>query len=183
MSLLEQQNLLARLYLDESLRRAFLSDPSAVAGRFGLSDQEIAEIALVAPEEIDSFSESLFRKRAREIEKMLPLTRQILGPEFDRRLSDFTLEASRRWERRLDDAIGFCDFLMCSETGPPVLRDAAKLEQARLLFNTGRKNFLVRRLRHDFRGLPKSFPPESIPRRSNYWIWLRAGRRTIHRVF
>jgi hypothetical protein len=183
MSLLEQQNLLARLYLDEDLRRAFLSDPAALAGPFGLSDAEIAEIALVVPEEISSFADSLFRKRAREIEKMLPLTRQVLGAGFDRRLTDFKRESSGRAGDRLDEAIEFCDFLKRNETRSSVLYDAAKLEQARLLFNSGRKDLLVRHLCHDFRGLPGLFSAESVPRKSTYWLWLRAGRRTVHRVF
>lgn len=179
MSLLEQQNLLARLYLDESLRRAFLSDPAGVAGPFGLSDAEIAEIALVVPEEIDSFADSLFRKRAREIEKYLPLSRRMLGAEFDDRLRDFAERAGGQAENRFDDALEFCDFLQEEETTSSIQRDAAKLERGRLLFGSGRKSLLVLILEHDFRRNSS----KDTPRRRTIYVWLRAFGRSVHRIF
>src|SRR5688572_25480713 len=112
MSLLEQQNLMARLYLDEKLRHAFLSDPPAVAGPFGLSEEEIAEIALVVPDEICSFADSLLRKRMREAAKMLPLTRGVLnesfGPVFIKYVD--ATPASSEMGRR-EDVLEFCRYL------------------------------------------------------------------------
>jgi hypothetical protein len=175
MSLLEQQNLMARLYLDETLRRAFLSDPSAVAGPFGLSNEEIAEIALVVPEEIDSFADSLLKKRVREVEKMLPLTRsalqESLGPLFIKYVD--AAPGSSEMDRR-EDALEFCRYLEREETG--AARDAARFELARIEFYSGKRNFLIRRFDHNIRD------GRLTPRRT-YSLWIRIGKHIVHRVY
>ena len=175
MSLLEQQNLMARLYLDETLRRAFLSDPPGVAGPFGLSNEEIAEIALVVPGEIGSFADSLLKKRMREVEKMLPLTRSALqenfGPHFIKYV-DVTPGSSEM--NRKEDVLEFCRYLEREEPG--AVRDAARFELAKIEFNSGKRNFLIRRFDHDIRN------GRLAPRRT-YSLWVRIGKHRVHRVY
>lgn len=175
MSLLEQQNLMARLYLDENLRQAFLSDPSAVAGPFGLSDGEIAEIALVVPEEIGSFADSLLRKRMHEVGKMLPLTRSVLQESFGPRFIRYVEAAPgpSGMDRR-DDVLEFCRYLEREEQG--AVRDAARFECARIEFYSGKRNFLIRRFDHDVRN-------RGLAPRRTYSLWVRIGRRRVHRVY
>ncbi len=84
MSLREQQNFLAKLYTDEQLRRAFLSEPSKIGEENYLNETEITEISEMLPEEISFFAESLVLKRLRQVEKFLPLTRKVCGDEFQR---------------------------------------------------------------------------------------------------
>jgi hypothetical protein len=175
MSLLEQQNLMARLYMDANLRRAFLSDPSGVAGPFGLSSGEIAEIALVVPEEIGSFADSLLRKRMHEVGKMLPLTRSALresfGPHFIKYVGK--TPGSSEMNRR-EDVLEFCRYL--ERGGPGPVRDAARFELARIEFYSGKRNFVIRRFDHDIRN------GRLTPRRT-YSLWIRIGKHIVHRVY
>jgi hypothetical protein len=174
MSLLEQQNLMARLYLDAGLRRAFLSDPSGVAGPFGLSNEEIAEIALVVPEEIGSFADSLLKKRMHEVEKMLPLARSALHKSFGPLFIKYVDAAPVSSEmNRREDALEFCRYLEREELG--AVRDAARFELARIEFYSGKRNFLIRRFDHDIRNA------QLTPRRT-YSLWIRIGKRRVHRV-
>jgi hypothetical protein len=175
MGLLEQQNLMARLYLDAHLRRAFLSDPAEVAGPFGLSDEEIAEIALVVPEEIGSFAGSLLKKRMHEVEKMLPLTRSALRESFGSLFIKYVEAApgSSEMDRR-EDALEFCRYLEREASG--AVRDAARFELARVEFYSGKRNFLIRRFDHNIRD-------RGLAPRRTYCLWVRIGKHIVHRVY
>jgi hypothetical protein len=174
MSLLEQQNLMARLYLDAGLRRAFLSDPPGVARPFGLSDEEIAEIALVVPEEIGSFADSLLKKRMHEAGKMLPLTRSVLQESFGPRFIGYVEAAPGSSElNRREDVLEFCRYLEREASG--AVRDAARFECARIEFYSGKRNFLIRRFDHDVRN-------RGLAPRRTYSLWVRIGKYRVHRV-
>ena len=82
MSLQKQQDFLARLFTDESLRQNFLSEPKKIGLENGLADTDIAELQTVLPEQLTFFADSLYWKRLREVEKFLPLTKKILGEIF-----------------------------------------------------------------------------------------------------
>lgn len=175
MSLLEQQNLLARLYLDESLRRAFLSDPTAVAEQFGLSDEETAEIALVVPEEMNTFAGSLLRKRIHEVEKMLPLTRAALQDSFESHFIKYAdATPSSQEMTRIEDVLEFCRYL--ERAGSGAVRDAARFELAKIEFYSGKRNFIVRRFDHDIRH-------GRLTHRRTYSFWIRIGRGSYWRAY
>jgi hypothetical protein len=57
---------LARLYTDEALRRRFLADPRAEAGRAGLSGDEMAALERIDRPGLLMAAESFARKRARK---------------------------------------------------------------------------------------------------------------------
>lgn len=175
MSLLEQQNLLARLYVDENLRRAFLSDPSSVAAPFGLSDTEIEEISSILPGEIDYFADSLRRKRMHEVEKMLPLIRSALQDSFEPVFAKYVdVMPSSREMTRSEDVQEFCRYL--EREGEGAVRDAARFELAKIEFFSGKRNFLIRRFGHDVRNT--SYTP-----RRTYCLWIRIGKRTYWRSY
>lgn len=164
MGLLEQQNLMARLYVDENLRRYFMADSIAASEGFGLSATEINEIASVLPDELNSFAVSLFRKRLREIENMLPLTRKSLGVEFEiwfRRYNDST-PAAREMDRA-HDALGFCRYIEREDTGEA--KSAARFERLKRQFFIGEKSFVFT----SFEG--------------RRYLWFRIGGRVIQRSF
>jgi hypothetical protein len=164
MSLLEQQNLLARLYTDEPVRRAFLSDPAGTAAQFGLSNIEIEDIELMLPDEITGFAESLMRKRMREVEKMLPLTRKALKTDFEPCFMAYSEAARGSNEiRRLDDVLAFCAYLSREATGS--IKETAEFERARIEFNLGRRSLVFKR----FDG--------------KYHILIKLGQKRIRRVF
>jgi len=62
-SLLEQQNTLARLLTDASFREWFLADPNLYGRELGLSEAETDESAGVAQADMIMFAESLVWKR------------------------------------------------------------------------------------------------------------------------
>lgn len=164
MGLLEQQNLMARLYTDEAVRRNFLADPHRVLRDLGLSDDEAVELAGVLPEELNFFAGSLFRKRLREIERMLPLTTRSLGDKFEvefQRYNEAILES--REKSRADDALEFCRYIERTYTGETA--EASRFERLKRQFFAGKKNFVLAK----FEG--------------RRFIWLRLAGHTIQRSF
>ena len=164
MSLLEQQNLLARLYTDESLRRAFLSDPTGTAAQFGLSPTEIEDIERVLPDELTGFAESLLRKRMNEVEKMLPLIKKALGVDFEPLFAKYVQTTPESKElKRIGDALAFCAFVSRETTG--WIKETAEFERGRIEFNSDRRNFVFKRLD------------------GKYHVLLKVGKKRFRRVF
>jgi hypothetical protein len=165
MSLLEQQNLLARLYTDEQFRRDFLNEPLKIGAENNLNEAEIVELTKVMPEELNFFSESLFVKRLREVEKLLPLTHKVLTKDFQTNFREFTNNYNpQSVKKHLEDAIEFCKYL---QTKQIETKDAAKFEQAKLeVFGYG-KSFKFVMLNHNI----ETFEPKK-----GFAMWIKAGK-------
>jgi hypothetical protein len=165
MSLLEQQNLLARLYTDEVFRRDFLQEPLKIGTENGLNATEILELTEVMPDELNFFSESLFVKRLREVEKLLPLTHKVLAKDFQTHFRQFTNNYNpQSVKKHLEDAIGFCKYLQTQQIDT---KDAAKFEQAKLeVFGNG-KSFRFVRLNHNI----ETFKPKK-----GFAMWIKIGK-------
>ena len=171
MSLLDTQNFLARLYTDENLRREFLSAPQKVGRENDLSEREIAEIAGVFPDELNSFADSLFWKRLREAEKLLPLTRVQLNREFERHFREFSRHYnSQSIKKHLDDALRFCEYLRSNKTVTAAAKNAAKYERAKLQFWALNRRVVVRLL---------DFDPATGERKRRLAVWLRIGKKEL----
>lgn len=169
MSLFEVQNFLARIYTEEDLRRAFLAEPEKTGSEAGLSENEIAELKQVLPEELIFFSESLFYKRFREIEKLLPLTKEALGENFEVYFREFSNQfVPKSIKKHFEDAVEFCGFLQGKRLEPSWAKDAAKLEQAAMEFGAGDKRFIFRFFNYDLKTKQK---------RKNFRLWLKIGNR------
>jgi hypothetical protein len=165
MSLLEQQNFLARLYTDEKFRRAFLNEPLKIGAENNLNEAEIIELSKVMPDELNFFSESLFVKRLREVEKLLPLTRKILVENFQQHFRAFTNNYNPQTvKKHLEDAIEFCKYL---QTKQIETKDAAKFEQAKLEFHGYGKSFKFVRLNYNI----ETFEPKK-----GFAIWIKIGK-------
>ena len=150
MSLLEAQNFLARIYTDENLRREFLSAPERTGRENNLSEKEIAELAEILPAELNLFADSLRWKRLREVEKLLPLTKQALAEDFEIYFREFAgvfLPATVK--KHLEDAIQFAEFLQGKEKNWK--KDLAKYERAKLEFNNCGKNFIFKVFDYDIK--------------------------------
>lgn len=184
MSLLEQQNLLARLYTDEQFRRAFLSEPEKIGKENLLTENEIAEIFEVLPEEINFFAESLFRKRLREVEKLLPLTHKIAGVNFARFFREFSQTYNPQTvKKHLEDAIAFCHYLRKNDFVSKTSKNVAKYEQAKLNFYGYGKQFTVcvlncclEKIFEETGNAPKLF----LKRKTRLAVWLRIGNNVRH---
>jgi len=177
MSLVETQNFLARIYTDENLRREFLSAPERTGRENNLSEKEIIELAKILPAELNLFAESLFCKRPREVEKLLPLTKQVLAEDFEIYFREFAagfLPATVK--KHLTDAIRFAEFLQGKEKNWN--KDLAKYERAKLEFNNCGKNFIFKVFDYDIKEIFRKGvrAQKEFKRKKTFAVWLRIGK-------
>ncbi len=183
MSLLEQQHFLAKLYTNENFRQQFIEEPKKIGKENNLTDNEIAVIIEIFPEEIEAFAESLFYKRLREVERFLPLTRKVLDADFEKLFRDFIKEFNPQTvKKHLEDAVEFAKFVQKNQTDKLWIKDIAKLEQAKLEFGGIGKNFIVKKFDFDIRNLHHNNTPEdlSLNKRKSVAIWVRIGKYHKH---
>lgn len=180
MSLIEQQNFLARLYTDEKLRRNFFAEPEKIGAQNDLTAAEIAEIAEIAPQELDFFAESLFWKRLREAEKFTPFTKKALGAEFQNLFQKFSQTYNPRTvKKHLEDAFEFCKFLQNQEIND-FSRSVAAFEKAKLEIYGYGKRFAFCRLRFDVQAFFGGAKVENIKPQRKYAVWLKIGGKIKH---
>ena len=181
MGLLETQNFLARLLTDPVLRAAFLAEPETLGLEGGLTGEEIENLRQVLPEELNSFSESLFYKRLREVEKLLPLARRGLGRDFDALFRRFAAGSQPETiKKHLEDAVNFVDFLSGQAFEFPWAIDLARYEQARLKFGGFDKKFIFCKFDYDILFISRELPrrkanhqENDFPRRKTFAVWFR----------
>ncbi len=179
MSLLQQQNFLAKVFTDENLREKFLSEPLKIGKQNDLSETEIEQICSMLPEQIKVFADSLFYKRLREVEKILPLTRKFLGESFESHFRRFAAGfVPQTIKKHLEDAIEFCELLKKSQSG--WLKDVISFEQARVIFNGYGKNFVLKIFDYDIKKILEDTGKETLnnlPKRKTFAFWLKIGGR------
>jgi hypothetical protein len=182
-SLLEQQNVLARLLTDPDFRARFLADPDSVRREHGLKRSEIEDILAVASSDLDVFAESLVWKRLREAEKLLPITKRVSGDEFRKGFLEYAPTFNpRSIKKHYEDAVRFSQFLEGQNTSEPAC-DAARFERTRLIFFNEGKLFAYCRSRYDLEKKENSARPDhEVARRKRMAIavWLRIGKRIFH---
>lgn len=186
MSLLEQQNFLAKVFTDENLREKFLSEPESVGKENNLSETEIEQIRRVLPEQIKFFADSLFYKRLHEVEKFLPLTRKVLGKNFEIYFREFANEfLPNTIKKHLEDAIKFGECLRRKETAWG--KDLISFEQARLIFNGYGKRFGLRKFRFCIKEILKvsrhDAKTQNVRKKISFAIWLRLGNKIYHYIW
>ncbi len=185
MSLQKQQNFLARLYTDTEFRRAFLSQPEKIGAENDLSETEISEIAEILPEELNFFAETLFWKRLREVEKMLPLTKEFLGEDFIELFREFSKNFNPQTvKKHLADAVEFCKFLSQSDVSE-IAKNISKFERTKLEFFACGKRFAVCRLDYDIKEISRkgAKTQSDFRRKKTIAIWLKIGNKTKHFSF
>ena len=181
MSLQQQQDFLARLFTDENLRQNFLSEPRKIGAENGLSETEIDDLRTVLPEQLNFFADSLYWKRLREVEKILPLTRKFFGEDFDKFFREFSQYFNpQSVKKHLEDAVEFCEFLQKKDISG-IAKNTAKYEGAKLEFFGYGKCFVACKLDFDFREIQhnKSQNP-TLPKRKTIAIWLKIGNKKNH---
>lgn len=182
MSLAQTQALLARIYTDASLRRAFFDSPLAVAQRFGLESEAAEVLALIDRREVETFAQSLLGKRILDARKALPLTARILNERFDALLKE-AIEDPAAALRRRADAAALSQRLdaLCAQGAiePAWIADLARFELAFVQAAHPGATLMFRRFRYDIAPLAASVaragPAEARPRGS-YGIWARAPK-------
>lgn len=172
MGLLEQQNFMARIFTDESLRQSFWENPEKIGQANGLSEIEIAQFKEIIPENLNFFAESLFHKRLHEVEKLLPLTKRVLGDEFSKIFQKFAKKFQPTTvKKHLEDAIEFCQHLQSLQLAPIGAKDTAKFEQTRHKFFSQNKYLAFCILRYDVFNLKKKL---------GLAVWYRIGNQSHH---
>src|SRR4051794_17956719 len=112
MPLAPQQQFLARLLTDATLREQFESDPSSTCTAAGLSGKDIEQVIALAAADVNYFATSLIHKRRGQVEHLLPLTRRALSDRF------FTLflqcaatTVPSGVKRHQEDSLAFVEYL------------------------------------------------------------------------
>jgi hypothetical protein len=170
MSLLEQQNFLARVFTDENLRLSFWENPEIVGKENGLDDREIVQLKEIFADDLNYFADSLFHKRLHEVEKLLPLTKRVLDKDFAKLFRQFSRNfQSSSIKKHLEDAIEFCKYLQ--QLQPDNIKNTAKFEQTKHEFFSYQKRFSICFLRHDVFNQSGRF---------RLAVWYRIGNKTRH---
>jgi len=190
MSLQKQQDFLARLFTDEGLRQNFLSEPEKIGAENGLNESETADLQAVLPEEIGFFADSLFWKRLREVEKILPLTKKALKEDFTKYFREFSQNFNPQTvKKHFEDALSFSNFLQNQSLEPIWAKDLAKFEYSRLIFNSDMKKFVFSKFNHDIRELINAFSknktesPKNFRHKITFAIWLKVGKKKKHLIW
>ncbi|MEF3366012.1 hypothetical protein V3H18_05630 [Methylocystis sp. 9N] len=182
MSLARTQALLARIYTDASLRRAFFDAPLAIAARFGLDGKAAETLALIDRREVETFAQSLLGKRSLDARKALPLTARLLEERFDALLKE-AIEGPAAPLRRRADAAALSQRLhtLCAQGAikPAWIADLARFELVFVQAAHPGATLMFRRFRYDIAPLAASVarggPAEARPR-TTYGIWARAPK-------
>ena len=182
MGLKEQQNLLASLYTDAELFSRFTAEPESVAARYGLSSTEIRDLSALAGHEVRWYADSLFWKRFREVEKLLPTSSRVLSERFAALFREFSSRFNpKSVKKHLEDALAFADWILRGNHLDPLLADVLRFESTRLRHHAAGRRFSMCGLSHDVRPV---FDPswagagDDIPPRRRVAIWMNLGKRT-----
>ena len=174
MGLKQQQDLLARLYTDPAFAKSFFAEPVSSAAEFSLSKEEADSIAASAGDEIRVFADSLIAKRLREVEKLLPFSRKLLGEGF---FDSFHLHAASfnptSVKKHLEDAIEFSEFIKKDASTDRLAQDVIAFETAKLRHFANGRRLTVCSLRHDIRPILNGQAAERAHRRRTIAVWLR----------
>lgn len=182
MDLQKQQDLLARLYTDNTFRSEFLRKPSRFAESGGVSPDEAAALARVAASEVEWFAESLLSKRLREVRKMLPMTEQEMGSkEFARSFRVFADGFSpTSVKKHLEDSLAFAAWLVTDPSLDDSERGIVRFERSRLCHNALGRKVSVCLLRSDPRRVT-GYTNYEKPRGVGVWIAIGAWSRIFFR--
>jgi hypothetical protein len=186
MGLRETQALLARLFTDAQLRRAFFEAPVATGKGFGLGAAEAETLARLDRREVEDFARSLLGKRALDARKALPLTARALGEAFDPLLFD-AIEGPPAPQRHRADAAALATLLASRRCEPPWIGDLARYEMA--FVSAGRPGALFLMRVFDWpvddiaRQMMAGAAVQAGPRRRVGLWWRAPGGRLFWRVF
>lgn len=190
MGLTESQSALARLYTDRVLRERFFDEPLVVGHELGLSQDEAAQLAQISAGQIRAFAGSLIGKRLGEAEKLMPLTRQVLGRSFAEHFRRFAAApVPGGLLKHHADALAFSTFLVGiyrkARTEPPWLMDVLRYERAWLEAFSPFPLCIIRCFRYPIHTLSSLLIAGAdiprLPDRLTLGLWLRFGRHGVLR--
>ncbi len=140
MGLSHLQAAMAQLCTSPAARAFFLSNPEAFAEQASLTAEDLAALRATAETSLESFARSLLHKRAQEVARAIPLTREALDGTF---AGIFEAYAATSPVAR-DPALDACHFLEWLPSHQPDARPVhriARYELAWLRMRRGRARF------------------------------------------
>lgn len=128
---------LSRLLTDAALRRGFRLAPLGTAVALDVQEDQRTNLARLDPDQLDRQAETLLKKRFHEIVAIIPETVAGLGEfAYERFLPYGTSTWPTGHMRHVQDAAGFCRYLLCQRCSR-----VCRAEINRVLFAVGRRRF------------------------------------------
>jgi len=184
MTLAALQTALAKILTDETLRGDFLAERATTVRRLDMSVEDAAALIEIDTFGLRNFADCLRRKRILDVRKVLPLTCQVLGDEFDRLLRT-VIEGPPRAGRHRADAAALVCCLCSSSAQVPIqatwIADLARYEMAFVTAGTTGTCCILRCFRFPVAAIAGAVlsgrTPGRVAPRTSIGLWLRLGRK------
>ena len=182
MSLADIEQILARLSADEELRARFVENPFALGRELGLTPAATRRLRREAAARYESFAASPRERRFVQVNKLLPLTHNVLKERFTHYFDLYVAEHGDFAVERL-----FCEVLRFAEyleeklqedyLGSGWTLDILRFEKARIKAADPNRRIVVAAFRHDISRLVRGVARkdalfEAVVRRS-VAVWWR----------
>jgi len=189
MGLSDIEQILTRLSADDELRARFVENPFALGRELGLSPTKTRQLRREAAERFDSFAATPRERRFIQVNKLLPLTHNVLRARFTHYFDLYVAEhGAPAVEHLFGDVLRFAEYLeeklKEDYLGSGWTLDLLRFEKARVKAADPNRRLVVQTFRHDIsrlvRGVArKDAPFEVIVRRSVAVWWRRRPRDPV----
>jgi len=177
------EEILARLAADAELRARFVENPFALGRELGLSPTRTRQLRREAAARFDSFDATPRERRFMQVNKLLPLTHNVLKERFTHYFDAYVAEhGGVAIERLFGDVLRFAEYLeeklREDYLGSGWTLDLLRFETARVKAADPNRRLVVAAFRHDISRLVRGVARkdamfEAIVRRSVAVWWRR----------
>ncbi len=182
MSLTDIEQILARLSADKELRARFVENPFALGRELGLTPARTRQLRREAATRYDSFVATPRERRFVQVNKLLPLTHQVLRERFTNYFDRYVAEhGAVSFDRLFGDVLHFAEYLeerlREDYLGSGWTLDLLRFEKSRVKAADPRRRFVVAYFRHDIsrlvRGVARKDAPFEVVVRRSVAVWWR----------
>lgn len=182
MSLTDIEQILTRLSSEPELRARFVENPFALGRELGLTPARTRQLRREAAERFDSFAATPRERRFVQVNKLLPLTHQVLRERFTAYFDRYVAEhGAVSVEHLFGDVLHFAEYLeeklREDYLGSGWTLDLLRFEKSRVKAADPRRRFVVAYFRHDIsrlvRGVARKDAPFEVVVRRSVAVWWR----------
>jgi hypothetical protein len=186
MSLSDIEQILTRLSSDEGLRARFVENPFTLGRELGLSPTKTRQLRREAAARFDSFAATPRERRFIQVNKLLPLTHNVLRERFTHYFDRYVAEhGDVSVERLFGDVLRFAEYLegklKDDYLGSGWTLDLLRFEKARVKAADPNRRFVIAAFRHDIsrlvRGVARKDAPFEVIVRRTVAVWWRRRPR------
>ena len=186
MGLSDIEQILTRLSSDEELRARFVENPFALGRELGLTPTRTRQLRREAAERYDSFAATPRERRFVQVNKLLPLTHNVLRERFTHYFDRYVAEHGEvSVERLFGDVLHFAEYLeeklKEDYLGSGWTLDLLRFEKARVKAADPNRRVVVQTFRHDIsrlvRGVARKDAPFEVVVRRSVAVWWRKRAR------